>query len=643
MRRWIPLWFATLCWGVGVGLAFAGAGDSSATPPTSAATSPDEGEGKDGGIATAQLGLAMRYQRFESTMLQVAEYLRKTDPERADLLVRAIGKSKETRLPDQFEHLVNLLKQDQLGDAVQEQEQVVVVLEGLLNLLQSEDRKADLEQEKQRLKDLIKDVDRLIDRQTDLRAQTERKDHPQGLEQTQKKLAEEAERLVDKIDGQDSARNSAPSAGSQPGSPRNPSNDKKNEEGKDAEPRPSPADQPNGKQGNDEKPDGEQPSAEKKGDGEGKKPSDDEKPADANNSEKQDSQSNPERKNEEGAPSDEGQKPMPDGKQSSPGKNKPKPGKPSPSPSGQPMPPQEGQPTEPQEQKPDEDGGRQEPSQTQRETPAKSGKTPGRDEIERAKNEMERAIEELKKKNHGKASDDQDRALSELIKAKDKLEEILRQLREEEREMMLAALEARFRDMLARQLVVYNGTVGLHTVAEGQQNDRQRNQAVALARAEEGIALLAAKALTLLKEEGSSIAFPEAVEEMRDDMLTVVQRLERFEVGELTQSIERDIMEALEELIEALQKEMEKSKNKDQKQPSGNGEPPDPALVDELAELKTLRALQFRINRRTKILGREVEGEQARDPDLLKQLQQLAKRQEKIQRATYDLSTGRNQ
>src|SRR5262249_49597842 len=154
--------------------------------------------------------------------------------------------------------------------------------------------------------------------------------------------------------------------------------------------------------------------------------------------------------------------------------------------------------------------------------------------------------------------------------------------------------------------------------------------------------LLAAKALTLLREEGSSIAFPEAVEQMRDDMLTVVGRLERFDVAELTQGIERDIIESLEELVEALQKEMEKSKDKKQNQPPQEGQQQDPSLVDQLAELKTLRALQYRVNRRTKILGREVDGEQAVVPDIVKQLREQARRQEKIQKATYDLSTGRN-
>ncbi|MFO0919021.1 MAG: hypothetical protein U0872_11985 [Planctomycetaceae bacterium] len=631
MRRWIPLWFATLVWGGICVSAVLRAGNSSAIPLTSAAVASEDPEGNDDTIASAQLRLAMRYQRFENTMLQVAEYLRKTDPERADLLVRAIGKSKETRLPDQFEHLINLLKQEQLGDAVQEQEQVVVLLEGLLSLLQSEDRKADLEKEQERLKDLIKDVDRLIDRQTDLRAQTERKDNPRGLEQSQKKLAGDAERLIDKIDEQDRARNNSSPEGARQAQPKGEPDQSGEKSGS------SPSDEPTEKKAaksSDDRPG----SPSKEQGGETEKPSGEPGAPDSKESPKpEDSPTDPAGKKDEGqeSPSNGSSQPMPGGESNPSGEQKSKSGKPSPGQPGQPMPPQQGSPGDPEKNEPT-------PGADSRDSASKPNKTPGRDEIERAKDEMERAIEELKKKNHGQASDEQDRAISELIKAKDRLEEILRQLREEEREMMLAALEARFRDMLARQLTVYNGTVGLRTISSEAQSDRQRNQSVALARAEEGIVLLANKALTLLKEEGSSIALPEAVEEMRDDMLTVVQRLERFDVGELTQSIERDIMEALEELVQALQNEMEKSKNKDQKQPPPNGEPPDPALVDQLAELKTLRALQFRVNRRTKILGREVEGEQARDPDLLKQLHQLAKRQEKIQRATYDLSSGRN-
>ena len=255
---------------------------------------------------------------------------------------------------------------------------------------------------------------------------------------------------------------------------------------------------------------------------------------------------------------------------------------------------------------------------------------------------MERAIEKLKKKQRHDASDAQDDALANLQKAKEKLEEILRQLREEERERFLAMLEARFQRMLAMQLIVFDGTIKLDKTPEADRSSRHAARALQLAREEDQIAVEATKAITLLRDEGTAIAFPEAVEQMRDDMRIVGARLERAEVAELTQSIEREIIDALEEMIDSLQKEMEKSKDKKKDEPPKESQSQEPPLVDQLAELKMLRTLQLRINHRTKRLGRLVEGEQAQDDDLVGQLQNLADRQARIQKATYDMATGRN-
>ena len=220
----------------------------------------------------------------------------------------------------------------------------------------------------------------------------------------------------------------------------------------------------------------------------------------------------------------------------------------------------------------------------------------------------------------------------------------LKQLREEERERFLAMLEARFQRMLAMQLVVYDGTVKLDKTPREEQSARHATRSLQLARQEDDIAIEATKAITLLRDEGSAVAFPEAVEQMRDDMRIVVSRLERTEIGELTQGIEREIIDALEEMIDALQKEIEKGKDKKKKDepPKDGQQEQEPQLVDQLAELKMLRTLQLRINHRTKRLGRMVEGEQAQDADILGQLQNLAERQARIQKATYDMATGRN-
>ena len=80
--------------------------------------------------------ISRRYKRFEDTLYKIAESMRKTDPDRADLLVRAIGKSKEDRIGAQMAELAALLKDNkQLGDAVERQGDVVTQLHSLLDLL----------------------------------------------------------------------------------------------------------------------------------------------------------------------------------------------------------------------------------------------------------------------------------------------------------------------------------------------------------------------------------------------------------------------------------------------------------------------------------------------------------------------------
>lgn len=601
------------------------------------AAAPAETEARP--LASDQEALTLRYQRFENTLLQLAEYLRKTDPTRADLLVRAIGRSKESRIPDQMQQLVQLLKQEQLGDAIEQQESVTQHMLALLDLLQSEDRKDELEAEKKRIQELIKDVDKLIGREKDVRAATERGRLGEGTEQEQERVGDATQKLIDKIKEQDASRNAKNDRQS------GKSGDQKSDAGKppgDQSPMPDGEKSLDGKESPDGKTeDGKAKEGEKPGEKPGEKSP---KPGQSRPGEKSpmDKSGKPpgESKPSESKPAEGESKPAESGSKSKPSESKP-----SKSQSGKPQPGQKPQP-QPQGETPEQQPQEGEPQPQENDSsqdPLQARQTSGKQEIEKARDRMERAIEELKKKDKDKASDRQDEAIAELTKAKEKLEEILRQLREEERTLLLAALEARFRDMLARQQTVYNGTLGVAQAPESQRNERHRNRSVELGRSEEEIALLADKALTLLKEEGSSVAFPEAIEQLRDDMRSVARRLERTDVAEITQGMERDIMETLEELIASLQKELEKLKDKKQQpQQQQQQQQQEQGLVDALAELKMLRSLQFRVNRRTKQLGRLVDGEQAAEQEVLIELQKLSLRQARIQEATHSLAAGKN-
>jgi hypothetical protein len=541
---------------------------------------------KDEPLSSTQEMISRRFKRFEETLSKIHEALRRTDPERAELLLRAIGKSKEDRISQQMGDLVQLLRDNkQLGDAIERQGDVVTQLHALLDLLLSEDRQKELKEEQARIRKYIEELNKIIAREKGNRADNERGAPVDEVAGQQKKIADQAGNLGKSIDKEDKARQARPGQ-----------SEKEKSQAEDAA---------GPKASSDEK--GEKPGDGKSSDGEGKpKEPADTKPQDG--------------KSTDGKPS-----------QGEPNKGEPGKGESSDGDEGK---PQDSQPSKGQPGQPGEGpSGEKKPADQQ---------TPGRDELEKARRSMEQAIEKLKKKQRHEASDEQDEAIANLQKAKEKLEEILRQLREEERERFLAMLEARFQKMLTMQLLVYDGTQKIAKMVDSDGSSRRTARALQLARQEDEIAIEASKAILLLREEGSAVAFPEAVEQVRDDMRIVESRLERTEAGELTQGIEREIIEALEEMIEALQKEMEKSKEKKEQPQQKDGQPQDPPLVDQLAELKMLRTLQLRVNHRTKRLGRMVEGEQAEASDIVDQLQNLADRQARIQKATHDLATEKN-
>ena len=214
---------------------------------------------------------------------------------------------------------------------------------------------------------------------------------------------------------------------------------------------------------------------------------------------------------------------------------------------------------------------------------------------------------------------------------------------------MLALLEGRFKRMLQMQLRVYEGTQRLGKIDKSKRTRAVDIESNKLSFQEKKIVLEADRTLNLLLEEGSSVAFPEVVEQMRDDMEQVGERLAKTRVDQVTQGLEEDIIETLKELIEALQKAQQDQENKkNQQRPPSNSQPQDQPLVDILAELKMIRSLQLRVNRRTKRYSRMLTEPdkplaQAEDADLQNALHRLAERESKIQRITRDIVLGKNQ
>ncbi|MGH7194999.1 MAG: hypothetical protein ACREJM_15915, partial [Candidatus Saccharimonadales bacterium] len=288
----------------------------------------------------------------------------------------------------------------------------------------------------------------------------------------------------------------------------------------------------------------------------------------------------------------------------------------------------------------------QQPSESENDQSPPSDNEVARQRVREARESMEQARQKLEKTKREGALADQDEARRKLEEAKARLEEILRQLREEEVERTLALLEARFRKMLQMENEVYEGTVRLDRVPA---DDRGRNdeiEAGRLSRKQRSVLDELRGAETLLREDGSSVAFPEAVEELREDMETVAGRLSQAKVDSLTQATEKDVIAALEEMIAAFQKAQKDQEEQQQRQDQQQaGEQQEPPLVDNLAELRMIRALQMRVNKRTQEYAKLVSGDegQADQAELLESLEKLSRREARIHRATRDIVLGKNQ
>ena len=271
---------------------------------------------------------------------------------------------------------------------------------------------------------------------------------------------------------------------------------------------------------------------------------------------------------------------------------------------------------------------------------------PVRRRIDDAEKRMREAQKKLEEAKRDGAVEDQEEALRKLNKALAELEKILRQLREEEIERTLVLLEARFQRMLKMQDDVLRGTRRLDKVPEKERQRDEEIEAGRLGRAEQRIVQEADRALALLADDGTVVAFPVALRQVREDMVEVAGRLARVQVGPITQGVEEDVVAALEEMIAALKIAIKDQGEKRRSGRSGRvsqavaGDPP---LVGILGELKMIRSLQVRVRRRTgryqKIIA---EHGQAQKPELVEALRRLAGRELDIHRIVRDIDLGKN-
>lgn len=573
-------------------------------------------------LAIHQGAIADKYTKLEKLLEDMARIEAITDPRRAALLMKALELSKENLTGVKLDRCVKSLEQfDAKNRAEREgllglQRETHQDMKTLLELLLSENRSDRLKREQDRIREYIKEVERILRLQKSVQGRTEGGGELDEMAKDQDKIAERTDELAKQIrdneeggsqqQEQSGAEGQAQGQGQQQG-----------REQDQAQPKP------------DEPPQDEPPQdgGQSKDDGQAKGKDSAESPEG-----KPDGQGPPQgQKQEPGAGKEQGQKKDPSQGDS---QGKPGPSKDPPS-EGQGQPDQgEAQPQDQQEQ----DGP----------PPPQDEDNPARKRLEAARQRMREAQKKLEEAQRQEAVAEQEKAKEELERAKAELERILRQMREEEVERVLALLESRFRKMLEIQVRIYEDTVRLGSISEAERDLKVPIPAGKLAIDQRKLVVEADKALNLLLEEGSSVAFPETVTQMREDMQQVADRLDAAKVEEITQGIEQDIIAALQEMIEALQKaQKDLEKQQQEQQQAQPGQPQDMPLVDAIGELKMIRALQMRVNTRTQRYARlldDIEDPvgQATDSDLREALTKLAERQETIYRLTRDIVLGKN-
>ena len=493
-------------------------------------------------LSVEQGRIADKYTRFEQLMVRMAEIEAASNPQRAGLLRPAIEQSSELLLRQQLNATSQLLAPPaQLSRAIEQQEKAVTGLQALLDLLLSENRSDRLKSEQARYREYIKEVERLLRLQRAVQGRTEGGDDAAQLKDDQSKIEQRTGELAEQM-GTETEPQDPVSGEGQP---------------KDSKPQESPA--------------GEKSSSEKV-------PNSSDAPQNRPNGKKEDrNQGAPQ---EMRKPTDSSQPPKPAGGEQPAEKGQSKPGEQSPN-----SKPSDSQPAEQPSQ-----AGDQSADPTQPEQPTEES---ARKRLEAAQQRMQEAEKRLEEAKRNEAVEQQEAAQRELEKAKAELEEILRQLREEEVERTLALLEGRFRRMLEMQIRIYEATKKLDEIPQEKREREVDIQANRLSFDENKLVAEADKALLLLREEGSSIAFPETVEQIRDDMLQIVERLAASKVDKLTQGYEQDVIDALDEMVQALQKaqkDREEQKQQQQPQKPQQVSPDDLPLVDQLAELKMIRS-----------------------------------------------------
>jgi uncharacterized phage infection (PIP) family protein YhgE len=273
-------------------------------------------------------------------------------------------------------------------------------------------------------------------------------------------------------------------------------------------------------------------------------------------------------------------------------------------------------------------------------SPEKQGDPSAAGSASAAEKAMREAEKKLAEKKTEEANKEQQKAIDELEKTIEKLQEMIEQRREEERQELLARLEARLSQIKEMQQEILTGTIELDKRASSERTRADELRCRQLSKSEKDVVSGLEQVLVLLVEDGTAVAFPETMEQLARDAQGVAGELAELHTGTKVQLVEKEIIETLDEMVSALDKaKTNKPRSSKKGSPSGGKSGKHP-LVEQLAELKMIRSLQLRINERTAVVEQTLS--QGSDPnDQVKMtIEELADRQHRVYEITRDVAEG---
>lgn len=541
-------------------------------------------------LTTRQQAIQDRYQRLESRMLQLAQLLAESEPDKAARLRDAMDRAGQQRIKLRIEQLLRMLRSEQLSDAEREQQKIVSDLEGMLELLSSTGSDMDQRRaERQRLENLKRAVRALLDEQNDELQRTQQAEPAQKAVAVLERLSETLEQLATRQAQLRAAENS-PNANEEQSALARETAEAAAELKKAADT----ADQTEARDALQTASELSQRAVEAMRQA-GRQIDDRAAAAKAQREAEEQLRRAIKRLQEERNRAEDS--------------------------SGL------------REVERAQRDLQRRTGDLQREMEPASGKqkaAPGAPNVGRAAERMQQAADRIGEHQPSDAQQEQVGAMSELQNALDELDDSLRQLRKEEMEDTLAALAARFRKILNNELEVREA---LALLSEKPRTDWTRTDEQSLARAAKAHSEAnddAQATLRILIDEGTTIILPDLLRQLAGQMDVLKQRLEQGDIGTEARRTLADVIEMLEEIvgaIEARRQEQEQAGQPGGEQNGQSGQNPEP-LLKLSAELRLLKGAQTRVNARTRELAARPDGDV--DADTRAALEHLSTRQNEL-------------